>query len=163
MNLRRLSHVVALAEEQHFARAAARVHLTQPAFSRSIQAIEEELGLRLFDRETGEVRATPAGAFVIERARRLLFDARCLQRDVDLYRDSQIGDIAFGVGPVVAMELMPRVLSELRAAYPSVTFVDAILGKGELLVKPEQAATVTRILDAIYESSREGKPVYFND
>ena len=79
MNLRRLNHVVALADTLHFARAAEAAHLSQPAFSRSIQAIESELGIRLFDRDVGDVRATPAGEFVIERARKLLFEARCLQ------------------------------------------------------------------------------------
>ncbi|MGT2428820.1 LysR family transcriptional regulator [Cupriavidus basilensis] len=120
MDLRRLSHVLALADALHFARAAERVHLSQPAFSRSIQAIESDLGIRLFDRDVGEVRPTPAGEFVIERARRLLFDARCLQRDVDLYRDSQLGDTAFGAGPFPAATLMPRALSELRRLYPRV-------------------------------------------
>ena len=87
MDLRRLEHLLALAEERHFGRAADQVHLSQPAFSRSIQAVEAELELRLFDREIGDVRPTPAGQFVIERARRLLFDARCLARDVELFRD----------------------------------------------------------------------------
>ncbi len=120
MDLRRLSHVVALADTLHFARAAEQVHLSQPAFSRSIQAIEDDLGTRLFDRETGEVRPTPAGVFVIERARRLLFEARCLQRDVGLYVDSQLGDTAFGVGPVPSATLMPRVLPELRRRHSQV-------------------------------------------
>lgn len=120
IDLRRLSHVVALADELHFARAAERVHLSQPAFSRSIQAIESDLGIRLFDRDVGDVRPTPAGGFVIDRARRLLFDARCLQRDVDLYRDSQLGDAAFGAGPFPAATLMPRVLAELRQQHPEV-------------------------------------------
>lgn len=120
MDLRRLSHVLALADALHFARAAERVHLSQPAFSRSIQAIETDLGIRLFDRDVGDVRPTPAGEFVIERARRLLFDARCLQRDVDLFRDSQLGDTAFGAGPFPAATLMPPALSELRRRYPKV-------------------------------------------
>jgi len=120
MDLRRLGHVLALAEELHFARAAARVHLSQPAFSRSIQAIETELGLRLFERGDAEVRPTPAGRFVIEGARKLLFDARCLQRDIDLYRDVELGDTAFGVGPFPAVTLMPQVLSELRQRHPKV-------------------------------------------
>jgi DNA-binding transcriptional LysR family regulator len=120
VDLKRLAHLLALADERHFARAADRVHLSQPAFSRSIQAIEQELDMRLFDRETGEVKPTPAGAFFIERARRLLFDARCLQRDAALYRDSQLGDTAFGAGPFPAATIVPRVVSELRRAHPAV-------------------------------------------
>lgn len=120
MDLKRLSHLVVLADECHFARAAERVHLSQPAFSRSIQSIERDLGMRLFDRETGDVKATPAGVFLIERARRLLFDARCLQRDAMLYRDSQLGDTAFGAGPFPAATIMPAVVLALRRQYPGV-------------------------------------------
>lgn len=120
MELRRLNHLLILAEEQHFARAASRVRLSQPAFSRSIQALEEEVGIRLFDRKKGDVHVTPAGEYMIERARKLLFEARCLQRDMDLYRGSHVGDLAIGVGPIVAVELMPRVLAELRTAHPHV-------------------------------------------
>jgi DNA-binding transcriptional LysR family regulator len=113
-------HLVALADECHFARAAERVHLSQPAFSRSIQSIERALGMRLFDRETGDVKLTPAGTFMVERARRLLFDARCLQRDATLYRDSKLGDTAFGAGPFPAATIMPLVISALRRQYPAV-------------------------------------------
>jgi DNA-binding transcriptional LysR family regulator len=72
VDLKRLSHLVALADESHFARAAERVHLSQPAFSRSIQLLETQVGMRLFDRETGDVKPTPAGLFLVDRARRLL-------------------------------------------------------------------------------------------
>jgi len=118
MDLKRLRHLVALADERRFARAAERVHLSQPAFSRSIQALEDEAGIPLFDRESG--KPTPGGEFVVERARRLLFDARCLERDIDLYRGGGLGDTAFGVGPFPAATLLPAVLLKLRAAHPDV-------------------------------------------
>ena len=120
VDLKRLGHLVALADECHFARAAERVHLSQPAFSRSIQAIERDVGMRLFDREVGDIKPTPAGVFLIDRARRLLFDARSLQRDAALYRDSELGDTAFGAGPYPAATIMPRALVELRRRHPGV-------------------------------------------
>jgi DNA-binding transcriptional LysR family regulator len=120
IDLRRLHHLLVLAEECHFARAAERVHLSQPAFSRSIQMLESQLGMRLFDRETGEVKPTPAGDFIVDRARRLMFDARSLERDLLLYRDSQLGDIAIGAGPFPATTIMPRVIPRLRTQYPNV-------------------------------------------
>jgi len=120
VDLKRLGHVVALADECHFARAAERVHLSQPAFSRSIQSVEREVGMRLFDRESGTVKPTPAGVFLIERARRLLFDARCLQRDALLYRESELGDTAFGAGPFPAATIMPLAVLTLRQQYPGV-------------------------------------------
>jgi len=120
MDLKRLKHLVALADARNFGRAAAQCHLTQSAFSRSIQAAEEELGLLLFDRGTVEVTCTDAGAFVVERARKLLFESRCLERDVSLYRERQIGDLAFGVGPYPAATMVPALLTEIRLRHPGV-------------------------------------------
>lgn len=120
MDLKRLKHLVALADERNFGRAADRVHLSQPAFSRSVQAAESELGMQLFDRGNLDVSCTAAGTFVIERARKLLFDSRCLERDVSLYRERLIGDIAFGVGPFPAATLLPALMVELRTRYPGI-------------------------------------------
>ena len=120
MDLRRLKHLVALADTRNFGRAAAQCHLTQSAFSRSIQAAEQEMGLRLFDRGTQEANCTDAGAFVVERARKLLFQSRCLERDVALYRERLIGDLALGVGPFPAITIVPALLSEIRLCHPQV-------------------------------------------
>lgn len=120
MDIKRLKHLVALADERNFGRAAERVHLSQPAFSRSVQNAEAELGLQLFDRGSLEVSCTSAGSFVIERARKLLFDSRCLERDVGLYRERLIGDIAFGVGPFPAATLLPALIIELRTRYAGI-------------------------------------------
>mgnify|MGYP001552491347 CR=1 FL=1 len=120
MDLRRLKHLVALADTRHFGRAAAQCHLSQPAFSRSVQAAEDEMGLKLFDRGNVEVVCTDAGALVVARARKLLFDSRCLERDVSLYRARLIGDIAFGVGPYPAATMLPPLLIESRSRYPGI-------------------------------------------
>jgi DNA-binding transcriptional LysR family regulator len=120
MDLRRLRHLVALADTRNFSRAATQCHLSQPAFSRSVQAAEEELGLQLFDRNALEVSCTDAGAFVVERARKLVFDSRCLERDVSMYRERLIGDLAFGVGPYPAATMMPGLLLELRTRFPGI-------------------------------------------
>jgi len=118
MDIRRLGHIVALADRRNFARAAQQLALSQPALTRSIQAAEAEYGMRLFDRGPAEVTPTPAGEFVIERARRLLFDSRCLRRDVDLYRDRKLGDVSFGFGPFPAETVMPDLVAMIRTSYP---------------------------------------------
>lgn len=120
MDFRRLPHLLALADERHFARAAERVCLSQPAFSRSIQALERQLGQRLFDRHAGDVCPTPAGQFLIERARQLLLEANGLGRDMRLYGQAELGDIAFGMGPIPAATILPLVLPELRQRHPRV-------------------------------------------
>jgi DNA-binding transcriptional LysR family regulator len=120
MDLKRLGHLVTLADCRHFGRAAEQCHLSQSAFSRSIQAAEESLDLQLFDRGPLEVRCTPAGEFVVERARRLLFENRCLERDIDLYRARSIGDLSFGAGPYPAATIVPPLLTELRTRFAGV-------------------------------------------
>jgi DNA-binding transcriptional LysR family regulator len=120
MNIKQLQHLVALADEGNFRRASERVHLSQPAFSRSIQAVEAELGLKLFDRGTVEATCTPAGEFVVKRARRLLQESRQLERDVRLYREREIGDIAIGAGPLPAAALVPALVVEMRRRHPRV-------------------------------------------
>jgi DNA-binding transcriptional LysR family regulator len=112
--------VVCLADTGHFGRAAEICHITQPAFSRSIQSVEEEFGLQLFDRGAATVTPTDAGRFMLQGARKLLFDSRCLERDMALYRDRVIGDLAFGVGPHPTDIVVPTLVTELRTQYPAI-------------------------------------------
>ena len=120
ISFRRLSHVVALAEEGSFARAAERVHLSQPALSRSIGGIEEELGLRLFDRAARGVAITQAGKVIVDRARRVLFEAGCLVRDAELLKTHEAGEVRIGLGPYPAMILLPDLLVEFSRRHPHV-------------------------------------------
>ena len=118
MNLRRLEHLVALAEEGAFAAAARRCHLSQPAFSRSIQGLEEELGVALFDRTRQGVVATAAGRHLVDRARRVLREAHGLRRDADLIRQQDLGEVRFGAGAFPSAVLLPGVLADLMNAHP---------------------------------------------
>lgn len=134
MDLKRWKHVLAVADRRSFVRAAEQVHLSQPALTRSIQAAEAELGLVLFDRGTQEVAVTPAGEFVIARARQLVFNSQCLERDVALLRNRGLGDTAFGVGPFPAATLLPLLLADLRREHPRVN-LRVEISNWELLVK----------------------------
>src|SRR5262245_53367861 len=118
MDLRKLRHMVVLAEELNFARAADKVNLTQSALSRSIQALEEELGSALFDRDLRGVALTAVGKSVLERGCGLLEDASSLQRQVELRRNGEFGDIAFGAGPFPSATFLPAILTELARDRP---------------------------------------------
>ena len=118
MDIKRLSHFIALAEEGRFAMAAARVHLSQAAFSRSIQTLEERMGLRLFDRGAKGARLTQAGEVVLQRARDLVLDSHSLQRDIALVKHGDLGDISIGAAPIPAAVLVPDLLCQLRQRSP---------------------------------------------
>src|SRR4051812_17954316 len=134
MDLRRWAHIVAVADRRSFVRAAEAVHLSQPALTRSIQAAESELGLMLFDRRGHDIVPTPAGEFVIERARELLFNNRCLERDLQLYRTHGLGDTAFGLGPSPAAGFAVPLLASLRREFPGIN-LRVEISNWELLVK----------------------------
>jgi len=72
VSVAQLHHFVAVAEEQHVGRASARLHMAQPPLSRSIQSLEDELGVRLFERTPRGMRLLPEGALFLEHARRVL-------------------------------------------------------------------------------------------
>jgi len=121
LNLKQLGYIAVLAEELNFGRAADRVHLSQSAFSRSIQVLEEDIGLRLFDRGSRHVHPTEAGTFIVARANQILKQARLLQHEIGLIRTSELGDVTIGVSPSMSSSILPEVLVEMRRRHPSVT------------------------------------------
>ena len=120
MDLKKLNHAIVLAEERNFARAAARVHITQSALSRSIQVLEAELDVRLFDRDLSSVALTPIGEEFVERARNLLLHARTVRREIELLREVEIGDVSLGAGPFPAATFLPPVVAQLVSEHPKV-------------------------------------------
>lgn len=119
-DLRQLRHFVALAEHGHFARAAEAVHLSQPALSRSIQALEGSLGCTLVDRHSRGISLTAHGQLVLEHARRLLAGSRALSNAVSQLGNLSSGELRLGAGPYPAARLVPQALGQFAERYPQV-------------------------------------------
>ena len=118
IDLRRLGHLVLLSEELHFSRAAKRAHLSQTAFSRSIQSLESDLQLRLFDRGTRSVQLTAAGRQLLTQARDLLRRADNLNASAQYLANAEGGELNLGVGLMAAHSFMQTVLPRLRRECP---------------------------------------------
>ncbi|HWC86663.1 MAG TPA: LysR family transcriptional regulator [Solirubrobacteraceae bacterium] len=104
MELRQLRYLLALAEERHFTRAAAREHIAQPALSQQIRRLEEEIGLPLVQRTTRRVTLTGAGELLVARARRVLAEVDSALAEMQALRGVQTGHVTVGamhtMGPV---------------------------------------------------------------
>jgi len=141
VELRHLRYFVAVGEEEHFGRAAERLHVVQPALTRQIRQLEEEIGCALFERLTRGVRLTEAGKSFLEEARRLLAD---LGRSVDRTRlidQGKVGRlrVAFSDTATYSGEL-PSILHSFRARWPDVRlelFPSSSVGAGEQLRRRE--------------------------
>lgn len=98
LQLRQLQHAVTLAEEGNFSTAARRLHLSQPALSRSIKSLEDMLGAALFDRGNAGVTPTAIGRILVERGRALISGASAVEREVQLALGLEIGTLNVGAG-----------------------------------------------------------------
>lgn len=120
MELRQLSYFIAVAEERHLGRAAARLCLSQPPLTRQIQALEEELGVKLFIR-------TARGMVLTQAGETLLKDARSVRGMVELAAErahraglGQMGRLDVGVNGSSIFGVVPRVLAAFTATHPEV-------------------------------------------
>ncbi|MND78428.1 Hydrogen peroxide-inducible protein activator [compost metagenome] len=118
IDLKRIRHLVYLSEELHFSRAAERANLSQTAFSRSIQSLETDLGLRLFDRDTRSVILTAAGRQLLARGRELLGCAGRLVAEANDIAQAEGGELNFGAGMMAANLYLQDALSVLRQRLP---------------------------------------------
>src|SRR5262245_29463203 len=121
--LRQLQYVTAVADTGSFRRAAERCAVSQPALSSQVAAVEQGLGVRLFERDHRRVLPTAAGQELLARARRLLVDAEDLTQASRRLGDPLAGTVRIGVIPTVSPYLLPEVVPALRRRQARLTVV----------------------------------------
>ncbi|VVE87778.1 LysR substrate-binding domain-containing protein [Pandoraea bronchicola] len=122
MELRHLRYFVTVAEELHFSRAAQKLNIGQPPLSMQIRALEEELGVPLFERSQRRVFLTTAGRAFLVRARQILADADAARQEVQQIAGLDAGELRIAFTTSAPMtNLMKRVLTGYRQRYPRVT------------------------------------------
>jgi DNA-binding transcriptional LysR family regulator len=170
LEIQQLRQVVALAEHRSFVRAAAALHISQPALSRSIQAVERELGNRLFVRASAGVVPTDMGRLYIERARDLLRMADELQAEALGHAALNAGRVDVGGGPFPTSSFLGQAAARFIERFPRVA-VRLHAGNWDDLVHPLRSRTLdffvaetsllTRELDLEVVTLPVRHPIYF--
>jgi LysR family hydrogen peroxide-inducible transcriptional activator len=141
MTLTELRYVVAVAAERHFGRAAERCFVSQPSLSAAVKNLEDELGVRIFERGKGEVLVTPVGEEVVAQARRALEEAARVKAVAAHGRQPLEGPLRLGVIHTVAPYLLPELIAALAKAAPKMPLdieenltanLDAMLRAGDI-------------------------------
>ena len=120
MDLRQLRYFVVLATQQHFGRAASVLHVAQPALSRQIQLLEEELGVQLFERHPRGATPTPEALFLLERASFLLRYAEQMKQDMTALQRDARGPVVIGMSPGLAQLLAVPLTKAVHQKLPDV-------------------------------------------
>lgn len=118
LSFRQLQYLVALADHQHFRRAAAYLNVSQPTLSLQLQKMEELLGVKLIERTMTPVQITPIGREILSRARKLLLDLKDLESCAKRSAGEVIGTISLGVSPTLGPYLLPGIVGVLKRTMP---------------------------------------------
>ncbi|HET8539015.1 MAG TPA: LysR substrate-binding domain-containing protein [Anaeromyxobacter sp.] len=120
MDVHALRTFVEVARQQGFTRASETLHVTQPAISKMVKALEDELGTPLLHRERRRVKLTEAGRVVLERAQGILDAVRSIEEEVVEVAALRRGRLRLGMPPIVGVTFFPPLLAEFHQAYPGV-------------------------------------------
>lgn len=123
MELRRLRYFIALAEELHFGRAAARLHVVQPALSQQIQRLEVQVGVRLVYRTRRHVALTEAGSAFLHKARLAILHAEEAVASAKRASRGEIGGLSVAFVGSAAFNFLPELLKSFRQSFPTVHLV----------------------------------------
>ncbi len=120
MTLVQLEYVIALDRYRHFASAAANCYVTQPTLSMQIHKLEQELGIKIFDRSKQPVIPTEAGLEIIEQAKRIIAEQDQMHEMVHTRKGILSGELKIGIIPTLAPYLLPLFVQQFTQKYPNV-------------------------------------------
>lgn len=132
MNARALKYAMVLSETRNFSHAAEQMGVSQPTFSKQIIALENDLGIKLFDRNKSPLELTPAGEYFIGKTREFLYQEEQLHRTLEQFKSGENGRLVIGVTPFRSMSLMPELVRKIKERYPGVKVVLHEANAGQL-------------------------------
>ena len=135
MNLRDLKYIVEVARERNFARASAKVFVSQPALSMQIKKLEETLGVEIFERDKQNFLITPVGAEIIKKAEIILQESEEIKMIAKNSKDPHKGEIRIGAFPTVASYFLPNFIKNIHKKFPHLKIFLIEAKSAELITK----------------------------
>lgn len=123
MNIKQLQHFVVLAESGNVHRGSSKLNISQPALSKSIRALEDDLDVVLFDRLSRGVSLTPVGQWLLSRSSSLLSDFQKMRNEIDLIKRQATSSVRIAAGTVLCYSLIPVCLARLHEIAANVQVV----------------------------------------
>lgn len=122
MEIRVLRYFLAVVQEESITKAAEVLHVTQPTLSRQIAQMEEEMGVKLFDRGTRKIVLTSEGLLLRRRAEEILELVDKTERELSKQDETVEGTVSVGCGDLAAVQMLPELIRTFHERYPAVTF-----------------------------------------
>jgi DNA-binding transcriptional LysR family regulator len=133
IDLRKLKHLVTVARVGSLSKATEELHISQPALSRSIAVVEEELGIRIFDRSHNGVALTSLGKLAVAEAEKLLNQSRIFDHNLNLYCRGESGKVSFGMWPLIGSLVLPGLSTHFISRHPDLKMWAAVKSANALL------------------------------
>lgn len=161
MNIQQLEYIVAVERHRHFVQAADHCHVTQPTLSMMIRKLEDELGIKIFDRTKQPIVPTEIGIKIIEQAKVILRETSRITELTQQYKGVLGGELRVGVIPTIAPYLLPHVIQPFMGKFPDIHLqISEMITDRVLLELKQGTIDVGIIASTTDEDSLHYTPLY---
>jgi LysR family transcriptional regulator, hydrogen peroxide-inducible genes activator len=164
MNLQQLEYIIAVDIHRHFARAAEKTHVTQPTLSMMIQKLEEELGIRIFDRSKQPVTPTPEGEEIIARAKQIMADVSRLKEYTKELKHEISGELKLAVIPTLAPYLLPLFIKSFVENHPLLKITIRELVTNDIITSLKNGdIDIGLLATPLHDPKLEEHPIFYEE
>ncbi len=162
MTLTQIEYIVAVERHGSFVTAAEKCFVTQPTLSMQIQKLEEELGIKIFDRNHHPILATDMGKKILEQARKVLYERNVIDELILSQKDELIGSLNIAMIPTIAPSVLPATLKSLVKKYPKLDITISEMNTANIIQRLKEGELDFGILSTpLFEKSLKETILYY--
>ncbi len=154
MNLRDLKYIVEVDAEKHFAKAAQKCFVSQPALSMQIKKLEDEIGVQIFERGNNDILTTEVGKKIIQKAQKILFEASEMKKIAENFKDPFAGEFRIGAFPTLSPYLFPKITQKISKKFLKLKL---------LLIEEKTDELIKKLQNGELDASFIAMPILGND